>query len=168
MSSPLLGHQTPNLWLSSYTGTSLSPCPRQLLNPVQLLPDTFCLSAISCLPCTLSSYLLTPVHFTDCSLPWEAFPDTCHSLSDALMTPMSPSAPFIAFISVCVIYSSRHSASLADVNVGGIMTALNPKIWPCRNANISPSAKLPQFSQSNQKGPVERVTDESRQKFSQS
>lgn len=54
------------------------------------------------------------------------------------------------------------------MNVGGITTALNRKVWLRRNADISPSSKLPQFPHNNQKRYVQYVTDQSRQKFTES
>ena len=123
---------------------------RQLPSSAQLLLDTFSLSAAICAH-AYSSFLLTPARSTDLCSQGKHSPIP-YSLKDAFLAPCLPISS-LGSIHFCLCYFFYQGQCLLgkQINVGGITTALNRKVWLLRNAGINPSSKLPQFPQNNQK-----------------
>lgn len=169
-SLPWLLHALRERWVlpSWETDSLISPCT---LSPGCHHPQAAACHHVPGTSFTLSSSFLThfvyslPLHvllfpINTCSFYWFQFPQgripwhLCYSLRDDLMAPFPhPSLHSIHFRLCDLLFLAQ--CFLGEwVSVGDTLAALSPEFWPGRNANSNPSAKLPQFLQSNQKKSV--------------
>lgn len=147
-------------WLMPYTGG----CHRWLLNPAQLLPDTFSLSPHPCPHPPAYAPLLywAPVHSSDLSFLREAFCCLRYSLRDAPLAACFPTPSLLSIhFSLCDWPYLAQCVLGEWINEGNITWLL--WIRKSDHADVSPSSRLSQFPQSNEKTPVQGAMDQSRQ-----